>query len=327
MHLSKFTLFTALSLTAAAASACDLCAIYNINDLHGGAPGWRLGIAEQFTHFKTLHLDGREVGNAAGQHLDSSVTQILLGHNFNDRLSLQLSVPLIYRDFRRTEEAGVRDDHTEGLGDIALTANAVLVRHDAERFAFMWTATAGVKLPTGSTRRLKEETLEGHTHADADHEETAPAELPESGIHGHDLTLGSGSWDAIVGTSIYARYERAFFTGSVQYSIRTEGDYHYRFADDLSWNAGPGFYLALREKYTVALQAVCSGEHKPRDTFRGARSEDTGITAVYLGPELSVTYKDRMSAEIGVDLPVHLDNTALQIVPDLRLRAAFSVRF
>ena len=83
----------------------------------------------------------------------------------------------------------------------------------------------------------------------------------------------------------------------------------------------------MREKYTVGLQAICSGEHKPRDTFRDARSEDTGITAVYLGPELSVTYKDRVSAEFGADFPVSIDNTALQAVPDFRLRAAVSVRF
>ena len=110
-------------------------------------------------------------------------------------------------------------------------------------------------------------------------------------------------------------------------SRRAAGIGSCRFANDLAWNAGPGFHLVMREKYTVGLQAICSGEHKPRDTFCDARSEDTGITAVYLGPELSVTYKDRVSAEFGADFPVSIDNTALQAVPDFRLRAAVSVRF
>ena len=47
MHLSKSIFLTTLSLITAAASACDLCAIYNINDLHGGVPGWRVGLADQ----------------------------------------------------------------------------------------------------------------------------------------------------------------------------------------------------------------------------------------------------------------------------------------
>jgi hypothetical protein len=158
------------------------------------------------------------------------------------------------------------------------------------------------------------------------HDEGA-ASLPESGIHGHDLTLGSGSWDGIVGTSVFLRHHRFFFTGAVQYVIRSEGDYDYRFANDLIWNGGPGIYLALHERYTAALQLNCSGEHKRKDRFRGADAEDTGITAVYLGPEVRVTWRDRMSAEVGADFPVNIDNTALQIVPDYRLRASISVRF
>ena len=35
----------------------------------------------------------------------------------------------------------------------------------------------------------------------------------------------------------------------------------------------------------------------------------------------------RWSAELGVDLPVLIDNTALQVVPDYRLRAGISLQF
>ena len=55
---------------------------------------------------------------------------------------------------------------------------------------------AGVKFPTGSTSRLREETQEG-----------AGQEGPiASGIHGHDLTLGSGSYDGLVGTSAQVKF-------------------------------------------------------------------------------------------------------------------------
>ena len=54
---------------------------------------------EQFTHFGTLQEDGHKVPNDANQSLDSSITQLLLGYNFNERFGLQVSVPIIHRSF------------------------------------------------------------------------------------------------------------------------------------------------------------------------------------------------------------------------------------
>src|SRR5207248_6444890 len=105
-------------------------------------------------------------------------------------------------------------------------------------------------------------------------------------------------------------------SANVQYAIRTTGDIDYRFANDLTWAGGPGFLLLLRDKYTFALQAVVSGETKGRDTFQGAKADDTGVTAVYLGPQFTFTWSDKLSAEAGIDLPVSIRNTALQTVPD-----------
>ena len=72
---------------------------------------------------------------------------------------------------------------------------------------------------------------------------------------------------------------------------------------------------------------IVSGETKARDTFQGARAEDTGVTAVYLGPQINYRWSDRLSAEVGVDLPVSMSNTALQLVPDWRVRAAVTWHF
>jgi len=362
MNLRTLSLLSLLLALPVSARACDLCAIYNVIETQPlGGKGWTVGIAEQFTHFSTLQLDGREVANSARQRLDSSVTQAALGYSITDRFGLQLNVPFIHRDFRRPEEGrGMRNGETAGVGDLSLITNFLALRHESEKTTFTWTLTGGVKFPTGSTRRLREETAEGHHHGTAEvateeehpageEEHHAPArtpahagvdhgaeeppaeeaveELPTSGIHGHDLTLGSGSWDGIAGTSFFLRHRRLFLAAALQYGIRSEGDYDYRFANDLMWSGGPGVYLALQERYTGAVALNCSGEHKGKDRFRGADSEDTGITAVYLGPEVRLTWKDRLSAEVGADFPVNIDNTALQIVPDYRLRASISIRF
>jgi hypothetical protein len=181
----------------------------------------------------------------------------------------------------------------------------------------------GVKFPTGCSDRLKEE-LEEH---EGEGEEGEEHHHEESGIHGHDLALGSGSYDGIVGTSLFARWKRLFATGNVQYTIRTIGDLDYRYANDLHWSVKPGGYLWLGHEGTVGLQLAATGETKDVDTFRGETAPDTGASNVFLGPDLSFTWKENLSAELGAKIPVLRSNTSLQIVPDYKIYAAMTLRF
>jgi len=301
--------------------ACDLCSIYSANQAHGETgPGWLAGLSEQFTHFGTMQMDGHKVENEVGQRLESSVTQVFAGYNFNERFGLQFNLPIIYRSFKRPEGFEIDRGTESGIGDVALLGSFSILRNESKNGTFAWHVMGGIKLPTGSTDRLHEE-------VDELTEPPPPPGAPESGIHGHDLTLGSGSVDGIAGTSIYFRHKRLFFAASTQYSIRTEGDFDYRFANDLTWLGGPGYYLVLNEHWTFTLQLNVSGEYKETDTFRENKAEDTGVTAVYLGPEISVTWGDKLSAELGGELPVSIDNTSLQLVPDYRIRAGLTWRF
>ena len=309
-----------LLLTAACvtpALACDLCSVYNVNAAEGSRnKGFSFTVAEQFTHFGTLQEDGQKVSNPTHQYLNSSVSQAVLGYTLNDWASVQFNLPIIYREFQRPEGFATDQGKESGLGDASLLANFTPIRIEHMHSTFNWNIFGGVKFPTGDSDRIKEEFNEAEVPG-----------APMSGIHGHDLALGSGSYDGLVGTGIYARYRRGFFNASVQYSIRSEGDFNYRYANDLTWSGGPGVYLVLEESWTASLQFVISGEDKGLDEFAGEKAADTGITSVYLGPQLNVTWSDKLSAQVGVDLPVLLNNTALQAVPDYRVRAAFTYRF
>ena len=302
------------------AAACDVCAIYNAPLAHHvyGA-GFHMGIAEQFTHFGTIQVDGKEMPNEFGQRLDSSISQVALGYQFTDRFGVQFNLPVIYRSFRRLEEDVVRSGTESGIGDAALLGNYVVLRRDKEDWSLAWQVFGGVKFPTGDTDRLREELEEGP--------ETGGGAGHKSAIHGHDLTLGSGAYDGIVGTDTYFRWRRLFFTAGMQYAIHSRGDFDYEFADDLTWSGGPGAYLVFNENWIVGLQANVSGEHKGKDNLAGQKADDTALTAVYLGPQLSVTWKGRLTAEVGAAWPVHLDNSATQIVPDYRITGALSWRF
>jgi hypothetical protein len=85
-------------------------------------------------------------------------------------------------------------------------------------------------------------------------------------------------------------------------------------------------YFIRRRDTLLGLQFVVSGEHKDVDRFRGQAAEDTGITSVFLGPRVIAAF-GKISAEIAVDLPVSIDNTALQVVPDYRIRGGIAIRF
>jgi len=298
--------------------ACDLCAMYSESQARGEVgQGPFVGVAEQFTHFGTVQVDGHEVANPSGQYLDSSISQVFAGYNFNDRFGLQFNLPAIYRSFKRPNGAGGIETGTEsGIGDVSLLATFVPYRMLAEKFTFNWTILGGVKFPTGSSDRIKEEFNEVENPVG-----------PPSGIHGHDLTLGTGSYDGIIGTGIFARWQRVFASANVQYAIRSKGDFDYQFANDLTWSGGPGYYVALSHKYTLSLQAVLSGEYKRKDTFQRQSAEDTGVTSVYLGPQVNFTWGGNLAAYLAADLPVSINNTSLQTVPDYRIRAGVSWHF
>lgn len=313
----RVNLFFLISGFAVSTQACDLCAVYSATQAHGEiGKGFFSGVAEQFTHFGTIQQDGREVRNETGQYLDSSISQLYGGYNFNDRVGLQFNLPIIYRAFKRPEGFAIDRGTESGLGDVSLLANLRAYRRETKKFTVNWNIVGGVKFPTGSSERIKEE-----------FSETEVPGASASGIHGHDLALGTGSYDGIVGTGIFLRYQRAFLTANTQYPIRSTGDFNYRYADDLTWSGGPGVFVLLDDKATVSVQLVVSGEYKNRDTFQGSVAADTGITSVYLGPQINFTWSEKFSAEIGTDLPVSIANTALQTVVDYRIRAGITYRF
>jgi hypothetical protein len=324
--------------------ACDLCGCYTpqLNTmpemnytLLPWARGWYGAVGEQFTRFGTLQLDGEEVANPTGQYLNSSITQIVAGYQINNRFALQINVPLIYREFKRPEGFEIQQGTVSGLGDVSLLLKTVVFHYSspAQRsFEFYggknpvavehepdFTASAvlltGIKFPTGDSSRLEEEF----------HEIEIPG-APESGIHGHDLTLGTGSYDGLFGEQNALRYKNFFLETNVQFTLRGDGTHQYHFANDFIWGGGPGYYIIRNPDTIFGIQCVASGEYKDVDRFRGKPAEDTGITSVFLGPRL-VASRGRWSAELAADLPVFIHNTSLQAVPDYRLHAGISIQF
>ena len=324
--------------------ACDLCGCYTpqleampameLTPSPSWLAGWYAAASEQFTRFATVQIDGREVANPTGQYENSSITQLVAGYDVTSRFALQINLPLIYREFKRPEGFAIDRGTVSGLGDVSLLLktvafhyssparrtfevegkNPIAIEHEPD-FTASAILLTGIKFPTGDSSRLEEEF----------HEVEIPG-APESGIHGHDLTLGTGSYDGVFGEQTSLRYKNVFFETNVQFTLRGDGTHQYHFANDLTWSGGPGYYFIRRQDMIIGVQFIASGEYKDVDRFRGKPAEDTGITSVFLGPRL-IASRGRFSAEIAAEFPVSIDNTALQVVPDYRLRGAVSFHF
>jgi hypothetical protein len=330
--------------SAGAAGACDICAIYTATELQQVRTGLQLGVAEQFTDFGTLQRDGEEVANPAGENLDSSITQFIVGYRLHPRLGLQANVPLISRHYRRFTAAGIESGDSTGVGDVSILTDFLAYSTVGETSLTQISLLAGIKLPTGSTNFLGEEIAPdavadlrdrikeadpfpsaGKTSLQPRHDH-GPGE-PESGIHGHDLTRGSGSTDFVVGGHVLSTWKRLYVSAQLQYFVRTQGAYGYKFADDLVVQGGPGVFLLLGHDHSLTLQAVVSADTKGKDRLHGEKQDDTGYTGVYAGPGFDFTWGTSLSAGIIADLPVVRNNTSLQIVPDYRLRGGILWRF
>lgn len=332
--MKKYLVASLFLLSSTAARACDscgceLCEPGTLGNIYksayaGGTSPFQLsgigeqqsyvftGVAEQFTTYHSFRDSGVKVPNPGNEYFDSSITQFILGYQFHDRLTVQLNIPYVYRSYQRIVGATTEKNSLSGLGDVSLHVNYVALRLEQEDWGFSWAVSAGVKFPTGSASFL---------------DELLDPSFPGSDIGGHDLALGSGSYDGSVGTGINAHWQRLFFTGDYDYAIRGTGHDHYRYANEMTWSAGPGYRLLQNDAYTLSLQFLVTGEYKGLDTLDGVPDADTGITQVSIGPKLILALADGVVGSLGVELPVIQHDTGLQAVADYRLKAGFMLRF
>jgi hypothetical protein len=297
-----------------AALACDLCSFYSSARAQGDSTvGFHGGFAEQLTHFGTLQQDGKSVTNSANQRIDSSVSQFFFAYNVDETTSIQLNLPIIYRSYRTPTDSGT----VSGPGDVALIGKYAFYRSMTEDRNITLSTLAGFKLPTGSFAQLRSVLTE-----DDDSSGGTP-----NAVGGHDLTLGTGSYDGILGLQGAFRWGRAILSAQTQLTIRTIGAYSYQFADDLTFRVDPGYLLALEHDHTISLSWDISGETKGDDQLNGVSLDDTAITAVFTGPQLGATFGERFAASVGVELPLVNANSSLQLVADSRVRGSVVVQF
>ncbi len=334
-------LFFTLILLAVAhlAEACELCAIYNAGTAQSQAEsGFLFTVSEQYIPYDTPQFEGKEVTIANPSYVDSSITHIVPGYNFNSWLGVSVNIPVTYLNFRRTDlrysltapPVLFTEKGTEfGLGDTALIGRVTVFQKSAMRYGVFVNLLGGVKFPTGDASRLDSEVAQAQLF-----ESLLPPGTPHdplahsiASVHPHMLALGSGSYDGVFGLTANARWKRWFFNGQFQYYLRTKGEAGFQYGDELIVSGGPGAYVFFGDSWTLSLQANAIYDTMGRDELIGKISDRTGETAWYMGPFLTLTIGGHFSANAGVDVPLRIANNGFQSVPDYEVRGGLSWRF
>lgn len=332
MH-SNLLLLAILLLSFTISRACDLCAVYNADAATGeSTQGFSFTISEQFIPYDTVQLDGDEVSAPAldAIYLDRSITHIVPTWNFSDRYGISINLPIIYQRFEHSQIIPnapfivTESDEEVGLGDASLIGRVTVYKAQSENAACSINVLGGIKFPTGDTDRIEEEvalTELWEPIGGAEHNHAV------GGVHLRDLALGSGSYDGVFGLTVNSRWRRWFASGQFQYYLRTKGESDYEFGDEWMISGGPGFFVFLEKSFTLGVQALATYDKMNPDELSGNRRPNTGMTAVYLGPQINAAIGANFTVNAGLDIPVEIDNRGLQNVPDFRFHGGVTFRF
>jgi hypothetical protein len=304
--------------------ACDPCALYNASLLQGHEQGaFTFGLSEQYTSFDraaTIQANDRRDGEFVRGY---STTQLSGTYDFSPRFGVQITVPFIGRNVDTLRDYREYDTQDGGLGDVSIVGNYALINKRSKDSQFLFSLTAGAKLATGDTGDLEPVVAEEEA---ADHIFLRHHSIGASS-GGRALTEGTGSYDAIFGAGFLARKYRWLLLGHSQYTLRTEGDFDYEFADDFLWSIAPGRYLYLQDTFSVAAALAFSGEYKAEDELAGEEVTGSKISNLYLGPQLLMTLSQKTSMEFTWDFRTTGEDKDSTVVPDQRIRASLAYRF
>jgi hypothetical protein len=319
------------------AHACDLCALYTAMQVESPSKGaFRLSASEQYTLLNRLQYNGHHVDNAENQYIKSSLTQLSGQYDFSDSTALQFVAPVISRSWRGVENEMPAPGSAAGFGDMTMLFHYMPIRYSDGDTTVRFRTFGGVKLPTGDAHLLGEEASpenadvhaeKGLKHAGAEHTPESTLST-ENAVHGHDVTLGSGSFDYPLGAGLTTQWKRLTAAGDFQYTIRDRGAFSYRYANDFIWSTAVGGFIYLEDSAQVAARVRLSGQYKNNDTGKGGvEFTDTAVNSKFIGPELSGTIGQTWQAVLGLDLPVDVNNSDLQLTATYRWRAAVTYRF
>jgi len=295
--------------------SCDPCALYSaLNTNQGKAGSFNVSVFEQTTRFEKGNDDDYYSIKNGEIIKNYSTTQVNLSYGISENFSLQVSVPYVIRTFDKISNFRGESASDSGFGDASILTQFQDKFELGEGIKLFPVLYAGLKLPTGDTGSLGSVTGSKH------HTITGAVGA------GRVLTFGSGSYDVPLGGSLTLTKDRALLTIGAQYTIRTEGSFNYKFANDLFWYTNPGYFVFLDDDFSLSLTAFLSGENKGADKQLDQRVSLSSFSNIFLGPSMGFSYKGNLTGELAYQRRMTDKDNSI-IVPEDRLRVALSYRF
>ncbi|MGH8671601.1 MAG: hypothetical protein ACREUA_06145 [Burkholderiales bacterium] len=280
---------------------------------------WSAGLSFEYMDLDTLS-DGKLAAlAAAGEDVhstDSVMTAALgVGYGISDDFSIYVHLPYVGRDNIREGHFDPPDAEVERLGDSEGVGDLVLLG----KYRFFSNAEiqaallAGVKLPTGETREK---------HDEGERFET-------------EFQPGSGSFNPIIGVAVMRSWGRTSLTGSLLYTVATEGSQDTDLGDRFEYGVALSYRVSgvgprhdgtgqqAHHHSAVDLMLELNGEWQDDEELGGEHDANSGSHSLYLSPGVGISGGDGWSASFSVGLPIARHVRGHQ--DDAGARALFSI--
>lgn len=207
-------------------------------------------------------------------------------------VNLQLPILSRYHDTLAPGDTELSRSRTDGIGDLRIVGRYQGFFEDRSTGVQF-----GLKLPTGQT----------HAHFEPRPDSGEEPELLDRGLQN-----GSGTLDAIVGAYHYGALSRTFdHFEQVQLKVPLDSDEHFRPSTQITGNLG----LRWLARSWLIPQAQLNLKWENREQGAEADIENSGSTAVYVSPGVTVKPAKRLSAFGFVQIPVYQYYSGYQLAP------------
>lgn len=282
--------------------ACDICGCSAGGNYFGILPKFQqnfVGIRYQYQSFHSKpHQNISENGFASDEHFQT--TELWGRYVPNKRLQVFAFIP--YKTTKRVEES--KTTFVNGLGDITLLANLVIINSDSscKRFKHLLQIGGGFKVPTGRH------------------------EIVRNGLMlNQNIQPGTGSFDFPVNAIYTLRHKKIGFNTEIGYTVNSPNNQHFQFGNRFS-TAMRLFYWK-KNKQMIFLPSIGMAYEKTQANLISSVKQDyTGGKVVLMNTGFDIYYK-KISVGIAYKKPVNESTGNGYITSKQRLSANFIYLF
>jgi hypothetical protein len=253
-----------------------------------------------WTQFDTPSTDLEGV-----EYIDSSyLSTINVAYGFTPNFQIGMTYGYYIGEGNRALEGTEHNTfNPDGFTDLWLSGKYRFYQGPIGQFALI----AGLKAPVGDSQVIS-----------STGEQVEPS-----------ATAGTGAWDGQIGLAYSLPLSPTLnLDTSAVYTLRGER-YNYRLGNRIDLGAVLGWRVCgdAQTFPQVSLVAETTFRHVARSENLNASLENTGSTVLFVSPGLKVAFSQRISANVGVQIPVVQHLNGRQVETQFRLISAINIAF